>query len=103
MNKHTNEAIIEFVRNTWEEQAKVDYHYYSHLEIEVITNSEDKVQVKLYDMYGAPTLNLALLMKLADFFGTKNINDDNRYSYGGCDTCDYGSEYGFTLTVRPEV
>jgi hypothetical protein len=41
-------------------------------------------------------------MELAEFFDTKNINDDEKFSNGGCETCDWGSSYGFELVVRPD-
>ncbi len=53
------------------------------------------------DMYEAPSLSLKQLLSLAEFFGTKSIEDE-RFSSGGCETCDYGSCYGFTLEVRHE-
>lgn len=53
-------------------------------------------------MYEAPGLTFSQLKAIAEFFGTENINDDARFSRGGCETCDYGSEYGFTLTIRPD-
>lgn len=61
---------------------------------------DDYVRIKLYQMYEAPGLKLSHLMALCEFFGTKNI-DDERFSQNGCDTCDYGSRYGFDLVVRP--
>lgn len=54
-------------------------------------------------MYEAPQLTFEILKKLANFFGTDRINDDDRFSMDGCETCDYGSEYGYTLTVRPSL
>lgn len=71
--------------------------------IEVVENDPNRIQIKIECMYGAPTFNLPLLMELAEFFGTKNINDDDSFALSGCETCDYGSSYGFTLTIRPEA
>ena len=53
-------------------------------------------------MYDHPTLNLKKLRALSEFFETDNINDDDRFSHRGCETCDYGSSYGFTLTIRKD-
>lgn len=66
--------------------------------------NEDRplVQITLSQMYSSPQLNLKVLRQLADFFETDNINDDERFADEGCETCDYGSSYGFTLSVRPE-
>ena len=70
--------------------------------IKIEKNTPKEVRITLKCMYEAPAINLNILMQLADFFGTKNINDDDRFASIGCETCDYGSSYGFTLTVRPE-
>jgi hypothetical protein len=36
---------------------------------------------------------------LSELFGTDNIDVDD-YAYGGCDTCDYGSNYGHEIAIR---
>ena len=94
MIKKDKNEIEERVKEIWSDP-------YGDPEFEITINSED-VQIKIWDEYESPSLNLEKLMALADFFGTKNINDDERFAERGCDTCDYGSEYGFVLTVRPE-
>jgi hypothetical protein len=50
-------------------------------------------------MYEAPLLNFSVLKKLSELFGTDNIDVDD-YAYGGCDTCDYGSNYGHEIAIR---
>lgn len=47
-------------------------------------------------------LSLKKLIRLAEFFGTTNINEETRYSSGGCDTCDYGSVYTMRFVIKPE-
>lgn len=49
-------------------------------------------------MYSAPELSFKTLKQLSDHFGTEEIDVDN-YSQGGCDTCDYGSDYGHTIQI----
>ena len=52
------------------------------------------------EMYDAPELSLYdLLTGLSELFGTTKINIDN-YGYAGCDTCDYGSEYGHVIHIK---
>ena len=72
------------------------------LEITIEKNTEDTVQIQFKNMYEYCPMSFEMLMKLAEFFDTKNINDDDRYHTNGCATCDYGSVYKFTLTIRPE-
>jgi hypothetical protein len=52
-------------------------------------------------MYEAPSPNLKVMQELSKFFDTTNINDDDEFSEQGCETCDYGSKYGYTLSIRP--
>lgn len=95
MFKKQPEDIINFCKSLWPD-----------LEDDGITVSisdrEERVDITVSKMYESPHLNLDILMQLAEFLGTKNINDDDRFSNEGCETCDYGSSYGFTLTARPE-
>lgn len=49
-------------------------------------------------MYDPPQLGFSQLMELSKLFGTEDINVDN-YSVGGCESCDYGSDYGHTIQI----
>jgi len=69
--------------------------------INVEMNTPEMVKVTINCMYEAPSPTFDVLMQMAEFFGTKNINDDASFANSGCETCDYGSSYGYTLTVRP--
>lgn len=50
-------------------------------------------------MYESPNLGLDKLIKLSELFGTTNIDVDD-YSISGCETCDWGSDYGHTIQVK---
>ena len=104
MLKYTNEQILAKCQSIWDAQHKK--HYCMGWEkdgcIEVLSNKTENVVIKLHCMYESPAINIDILTQLAEFFGTKNINDDDRFGICGCETCDYGSSYGFNLTVRPE-
>ena len=104
MKEHTTQEIVNKVQAVFDaEHAK---HYCMGWEsegcIEVEKNTPEIVEVTISCMYKAPSPTLDVLTQLAEFFGTKNINDDGHFANGGCETCDYGSSYGYTLTVRPE-
>jgi len=89
MNTFSTEEIEAKVKELW-----------PHSESSVtVINKEIRITVSAE--YEAPGLSFRHLKSLSDFFGTDNINDDDRFSHSGCETCDYGSSYGFTLTVRP--
>ena len=94
---YTDEQIIEKVKEVWADE----YSSYKKPNVKV-AQKPGEVHIRIWKMYEAPGLNLPRLMALADFFGSKNINDDYRFSHGGCETFDYGSAYGFELVVRPE-
>jgi hypothetical protein len=67
-----------------------------------VSKLDGEVRINVSAMYEAPGLDFAKLSALAEFFETKNINDDDRFGSGGCETCDYGSSYGFELVIRPD-
>lgn len=56
------------------------------------------IELDFSKMYDAPSLSLAMLKALGEFFGTEKIDVDN-YSEGGCETCDHGSAYGHKIQV----
>lgn len=57
-----------------------------------------EINISISNMYSAPTLNFDTLLKLSEMFGTTSINVDD-FSNEGCETCDYGSEYGHNLQI----
>lgn len=101
MKTYTAEEIVTKVKQVWKDLALVYYWEIEDLDVSV-SFSKDCTAITLSKMYSAPGLNFEALMALSEFFGTKNINDDDRFYSGGCETCDYGSSYGFTLSIRPE-
>lgn len=102
MIQHTEEAITAKVQEIYDaEHAKNYCMGWETKGCINVTAAPEKVSIAVSCMYAAPSPTLAVLRQLADFFGTDNINDDDHFSNGGCETCDYGSSYGYTLTVRP--
>lgn len=95
-NTKTAEEIQTFVESVWE---KSGVSQPSNIKINV---EVDEIEITVSSMYSTPGLNFNILSQLSEFFKTRNINDDDRFGDSGCDTCDYGSCYGFTLTVRPD-
>ena len=95
MKSRTKEEIEQKIKEIWNDV----YEKPDSIEIDEVDGGFD---IKLEAMYERPILNLTFVMQLADFFETKNINDDDDFGWSGCETCDYGSSYGFTLKIRPE-
>src|SRR3990167_7956585 len=101
MKTYSNKQIIAEVKKLVEDKDnKTGLSHY--VTIEVPVNKKDEVQIHFENMYEYCPMSFKMLQGLAEFFNTKNINDDDRYHTDGCETCDYGSVYKFTLTIRPE-
>ena len=48
----------------------------------------------------APELTFEMLKSLSDYFGTVEIDVDNSINEPGyCDTCDWGSRYGYSIQI----
>lgn len=60
---------------------------------------DDGIELSYGKMYEPPELNFTTLKKLSELFGTDNVDVDN-YSQGGCESCDWGSNYGHTIQIR---
>lgn len=99
MKNYTVDEIEAKVRSLW---AIVKNSGYGEPHTLEVTKGHDAVRITLSAMYEAPGLTLDQMLALAEFFETKNINDDDRNYEGGCESCDYGSVASFTLTIRPE-
>jgi hypothetical protein len=67
-----------------------------------ISRIDDGVNIEIARMYAYVPLTFAILMELAEFFGTKNIGEGYKDKWDGCESCDYGSKYMLNLVVRSE-
>lgn len=55
-------------------------------------------EIDMTQEYDRPTASMALLLLLAEHFGTHRIDIDE-VSERGCESCDWGSRYGYTVQV----
>ena len=94
MKHYTDEQIIEKCKEIWMKPGVY------RLQIRISKNEESGIIFDVSDMYDPPVLNLLILKSLSDFFETDNITTD-KFSNKGCETCDYGSSYGFTVFITP--
>lgn len=101
-NTYTKEQIEEKVREIWKECAPKNTYKEDKIEELEVSIEQDCIILKLSNMYSAPGLSFKHLKKLSEFFETDNINNEGDIIECGCETCDYGSSYGFVLWVRPE-
>jgi uncharacterized protein (TIGR02996 family) len=66
--------------------------------LEVRAHARAAAEIKYGEMYTAPALTFDALSQLSELFGTTQIDVDD-YSQGGCETCDWGSDYGHTIQI----
>lgn len=67
-----------------------------------VTLYKDEVRIEIAAMYEVPGRDLPKLIKLSEILGTTDINEGRTFDMEGCDTCDYGSNYGVEL-VAPNI
>lgn len=73
-----------------------DRVFKAHLRVE--GHGRAAAQLVWGKMYDAPGVTFDLLQALSTLFGTTRIDVDD-YAQGGCETCDWGSDYGHTIQV----
>ena len=93
MKHYTDAEVLTFLKETWPDTDTVELN----------KNRTDLVSFTLSSMYDPPGLNFNKLCALSEFFDTRNMTDPDTFSKGGCETCDYGSSYGFTIELRPNA
>lgn len=91
----TDEEILEKVRAVWPDENSS----WGKIDVEINRTQKDIILLKLSKMYEAPGVTFLQIQALAKFFDTLNVETESEFSSGGCDTCDYGSKYGFYLRV----
>lgn len=89
------------ISHTKEEIAKVVTEIWPHACVSVTKCESGEVDIELSSTSRYVGLTYDQLVKLSEFFNTIHINVTGTHNDGGCDTCDYGSEYGFVITVKP--
>lgn len=65
-----------------------------------IKNSNDDILIEYSSMYSTPEVDLAALIELSTLFQTKKIQLNPCINQPGCETCDYGSDYGHEIYIR---
>lgn len=88
MIEHTKEEVLEFLQRTFDEADDFSAE-----------KSSGGWNLEVSRMYEYVEFSAEKMFSICRFFNTMNVNDD-RYAYGGCETCDYGSKYTVEFTVR---
>lgn len=96
MIKRTKLEIEEKLKELWPNKSSYGA---GNINKSVLINKDNSVTLSISGMYEPPGLSFAILKSLSEFFGTDDISD-SRFSYSGCETCDYGADYGFELIIK---
>ena len=98
MLKHTDEEIIDFVNNLYDDTYPGSKST-REFAIDIKKNTDKEVLFEVHQMYDCPELNFSIYKKYSEFFGTDNIDKYDDISESGCESCDYGSKYGYAIRV----
>lgn len=102
-NKAIEKKIAEQAMKIWTR----DRYPYSpdHVEARVTRyGKEIAVEIDISREYQSPEIKFSDLLALSQYFdGTERIGEVNDWANQGCETCDYGSSYGFIVRVLPKI
>ena len=103
MKTYTKEEIVKKIEELWDSEFFYDWDGKKHpvveppqIEIEI---KDSHVEITIKKMYEKPGLKFSQLQALSQFFDTQDIDTVDEFSHGGCETCDYGSSYRYTLKI----
>ncbi len=68
-----------------------------YFEIYIKTNQETHLLVEVTCMYSSPDISYEQLEEIAKKLNFSKFEKYDEISNSGCDTCDYGSSYGYAL------
>ena len=99
MNRNEiTKKIEDKVQEVWSE-----YPGFDEMKVEIAEDGS-YVDITLSKMYSSPTCTFGQMAQLSQFFRTTSIGQVNDWQREGCETCDYGSDYGFTLRIsKPQA
>lgn len=98
--KYSDKEIKEKLTQVFEQYQSDEYFYMSsNFDIVVKENTDSKIVVLVSDMYHTPPLNSVTVQMMCEAFETKHINELDQWHHGGCETCDYGSDYGWEIEI----
>lgn len=65
-----------------------------------IKQEDSTVYITASRMYNYLPLNFDTMKVISEILGTTKIDDAQRTHHSGCETCDYGSKYQWTLVCK---
>lgn len=94
------QVTIQEIENTVKDLANKDSFPLGKPNIKFIKNTEEGVLFEVTQMYDKPfEVNFKSLKAFSVLFDTDNLDIYYDISESGCDTCDYGSSYGYAIRV----
>lgn len=96
---YPNSAVV---LKTLKEMPELKEAYLSEFFFAMDLVEESGLRIHVSQQYEHCPLTFRMLTELSELFDTKNIDEVERYSTPGCDTCDYGSVYSWTLLIKPD-
>lgn len=96
MNEKSESELEEEIKSAWEKWAEENHEYISrsfYVMVKKNPTGRVKYSVKLESMYSYVPVSLSLLNVLASILDCKDVEEKEKYSSAGCETCDFGSSY----------
>lgn len=101
MKQLTEKEIQDAVKLVIASLPDYDEFYHSPDEVEVSINEPGHILFEATKMYDWDRLKITdeVLEAFRQFFGADNVEHYDDISIGGCESCDYGSTYGFAIRL----
>jgi len=95
-------SLEELFKDSWSDGEEVTV---KKAKVFTSKGTKNALEVKISQMYEYPTIKnweggvISMLQSIAKACGGKDVNNENRHSSSGCETCDYGSNYVWEFVV----
>lgn len=100
MNKVSKQQIKDLVIKIALEQDEYWNDTCKKLKLNIIKDTDKELLFEVTQMYESPfKSSFKVLKEFSELFGTDNIDVYEDISNQGCETCDYGSSYGYAIRV----
>lgn len=79
---------------------KDEYGDASEANVDIIQHRDGSLTIEVDSMYSRPIMRgtlLETLQGIAQITGLPEVDEGDSICCGGCETCDYGSHYGYTF------
>lgn len=99
MNSKSFEQLKELIISYFEEINKKEYIGLWDFSVEIV-NFDNYFNIILSKMYNYVPINFDFLKLMADYCNTDDISETGKDHYNGCETCDWGSKYSISFTIK---